>query len=105
MCQHGGFEGNAQTLRIVCRVEKKIRDDSDKPLGLNLTFRSLASILKYDREIPRSRRAYQNRWSKGYYASESELAARIKRSCHWRHENKTAGEFPNHRVLHNGYCR
>jgi dGTPase len=92
MCQHGGFEGNAQTLRIVCRVEKKIRDDSDKPLGLNLTFRSLASILKYDREIPRSRRANEP-MVKGYYASESELAARIKGAVIGDTKTKRQGSF------------
>lgn len=39
----GGFEGNAQTLRILTNVEKK------KPnfVGLNLTYRSLLSVVKY----------------------------------------------------------
>ena len=39
----GGFEGNAQTLRILTSVEKK------KPgfPGLNLTYRTLLSVVKY----------------------------------------------------------
>lgn len=39
----GGFEGNAQALRILTNVEKK------KPnfQGLNLTYRTLLSIVKY----------------------------------------------------------
>lgn len=39
----GGFEGNAQTLRIMTRIEKK------KPQfnGLNLTYRTLLSVVKY----------------------------------------------------------
>ena len=39
----GGFEGNAQTLRILTSVEKK------KPefAGLNLTYRTLLSVVKY----------------------------------------------------------
>lgn len=39
----GGFEGNAQTLRILTEIEKK------KPefKGLNLTYRTLLSIVKY----------------------------------------------------------
>ena len=57
MCRHGGFEGNAQTLRIVSRIEKKIHDDNGNPYGLNLTFRTLAAVLKYDKIIPRSRRS------------------------------------------------
>src|SRR5690606_9692054 len=55
MADHGGFEGNAQTLRILSRLEKKetrngeyapLSEGRDVRLGLNLTFRSLASILK-----------------------------------------------------------
>ena len=39
----GGFEGNAQTLRILTNVEKK------KPefAGLNLTYRTMLSVVKY----------------------------------------------------------
>jgi len=56
----GGFEGNAQTLRILSRIEKKRTEDwppaefkngQDLRRGLNCTFRSLASVLKYDRLI------------------------------------------------------
>ena len=79
MRKHGGFEGNAQTLRIVARLEKKIVDDVGKPFGLNLTFRTLASILKYDREIPRSRRP-EDKLAKGYYADEAKLVSKIKRA-------------------------
>ncbi|WP_247652199.1 deoxyguanosinetriphosphate triphosphohydrolase family protein, partial [Serratia symbiotica] len=39
----GGFEGNAQTLRILRKLEKK-HTYCD---GLNLTYRSLLSIIKY----------------------------------------------------------
>lgn len=39
----GGFEGNAQTLRILTNVEKKRADFR----GLNLTYRTLLSIVKY----------------------------------------------------------
>lgn len=40
----GGFEGNAQTLRTLTTVEQKRPDFQ----GLNLTYRSLLSIVKYD---------------------------------------------------------
>lgn len=39
----GGFEGNAQTLRILTNVEKKRADFR----GLNLTYRTLLSVVKY----------------------------------------------------------
>lgn len=60
----GGFEGNAQTLRVLSTLEKKIYDDTvakpdevfcsengDLRRGIDPTFRSIASILKYDNEI------------------------------------------------------
>lgn len=39
----GGFEGNAQTLRILTNIEKKRPEFR----GLNLTYRSMLSIVKY----------------------------------------------------------
>lgn len=39
----GGFEGNAQTLRILTTLERK----KNHFLGLNLTYRSLFSVVKY----------------------------------------------------------
>lgn len=39
----GGFEGNAQTLRILTTLEKK----HHKYRGLNLTFRTLMGVVKY----------------------------------------------------------
>lgn len=39
----GGFEGNAQTLRILTNVEKKRPDFR----GLNLTYRGMFSVVKY----------------------------------------------------------
>lgn len=90
MRRYGGFEGNAQTLRILARVEKKVYDGhtgsdgcgitaggADRRLGLNLTYRSLASVLKYDREIP-TRRNKDADLVKGHYASEKTLVEAIK---------------------------
>ena len=77
MRKHGGFEGNAQTLRIVARLEKKILNADETPAGLNLTFRTLAAALKYDNAIPRSRRS-NSKLVKGYYTTEAQLVRNIK---------------------------
>ena len=82
MRSNGGFEGNAQTLRILARLEKKepeapIGPKADDGVGLNLTYRTLASVLKYDCSIP-AKREEDEALVKGYYCSEQELVQRVK---------------------------
>ncbi|MFI7484266.1 deoxyguanosinetriphosphate triphosphohydrolase [Kocuria sp. M1R5S2] len=73
LTQHiGGFEGNAQTLRLLTRLEPKVLDDEDRPAGLNLTRAVLDATCKYPweaREAPL--RADGTRSSKfGVYADD-----------------------------------
>lgn len=88
MKKYGGFEGNAQTLRILSKLEKKEKGDNksrngfdrlrqDTRLGLNLCYRTLASILKYDKLIPLVRKK-NSAVTKGYYHSEKDLIKKIK---------------------------
>ncbi|MBO1852104.1 dGTP triphosphohydrolase [Burkholderia cenocepacia] len=84
MREFGGFEGNAQTLRIVTRLEKRDVNSTsaNDRCGLNLTYRSIAAMLKYDQKIPlhNNDRKEPDKLAKGYYASESDLILKVKKS-------------------------
>ena len=92
MAPFGGFEGNAQTLRILSRLIRRqypggVTDSTqlisttgeDKRIGLNATFRSIASIIKYDNLI-RDVRSGNSKLQKGYYWTESKIVNLAKRN-------------------------
>ena len=85
----GGFEGNAQSLRILAKLAKKEPQKSPE-VGLNLTHRSLAAILKYDNRIP-DKRKKKDPLVKGFYDTEKELVGKVKRSV--LGENEVDAEF------------
>lgn len=82
MRDHGGFEGNGQTLRILAQLEPYT-----EKAGMNLTRRSLLGVLKYpqtlnklqQQNIPALPESYRqlkaNEWHppKGVYADDSEI--------------------------------
>lgn len=81
MKEYGGFEGNAQTLRILAVTERKLVNTTaglSHNFGLDLTYRTLGSVLKYDHSIQEVRKMTAP-LAKGYYRSEQPLVDAIKR--------------------------
>lgn len=75
MHNFGGFESNAQTLRLISHTAKKDIDQK-QTFGLNLTYRTLAATIKYDQHIPPI--SDLGKLTKGYYHEESGLVEDIK---------------------------
>ena len=72
----GGFEGNAQTLRVMTRLEAKALDPrTGASVGLNLTRASLDASCKY----PWPRREGTRKF--GYYADDAEVFAWLRQGA------------------------
>lgn len=67
------FEGNAQTLRVLTKLQV-IGDD----LGLNLTVGTLASVMKYVAASDATNKSLQSRKKVGFFTSEAPLVNRIR---------------------------
>ena len=74
MRDHGGFEGNAQTFRILTRLERKHSNYE----GLNLTYQTLDGVLKYKACINATTiAASPHEPVKGFYGEDQELVEMI----------------------------
>ncbi len=71
----GGFEGNAQTFRILTHLERKHAAYE----GLNLTYQTLDGILKYKTCIDAAALAASDGPVKGFYAWDRELVETVIR--------------------------
>ena len=76
----GGFEGNAQTLRVLTRLEAKVHDDDrDRSVGLNLTRACLDASCKYP--WPRGDGGAGLEGKFGYYADDADIYAWVRRGA------------------------
>ncbi len=74
----GGFEGNAQSLRLLTRLEPKVFGPDDRPYGLNLTRASLDASVKYPWGLDAPVGDPSGRKKFGYYPEDEEAFAWLR---------------------------
>lgn len=76
----GGFEGNAQTLRLLTRLEPKVTAPDGRGVGLNLTRASLDASVKYPWPAHEAPARHGGRGSPkfGVYADDVEVFAWLR---------------------------
>lgn len=77
----GGFEGNAQSLRLLTRLEPKVFGDDGEPYGLNLTRASLDASLKYPWGLDTAVGDPSGRAKFGYYPEDEAAFAWLRRGA------------------------
>lgn len=83
--QIGGFEGNAQTFRLVGRLETKVVGAGRQPGGLNLTRATLDALTKYPWARGEGPNPAKSLRKFGYYADDAAL-------FEWMREGAPPGE-------------
>ncbi|HKH09124.1 MAG TPA: deoxyguanosinetriphosphate triphosphohydrolase, partial [Agromyces sp.] len=77
----GGFEGNAQTLRLLSRLEPKVFGDDGRSYGLNLTRASLDASCKYPWPEESGVADPSGRQKFGFYRSDLEVFEWMRRGA------------------------
>lgn len=69
----GGFEGNAQTLRLLTRIEPKVFTSDGRSVGLNLTRASLDATCKYPWTLAQAQQLSEHSVKFGAYQDDLEI--------------------------------
>lgn len=72
-CEFCGFDGNAQALRVVSKLERY----GDDPYGLNLTLGVISGIIKYPYDAEYALKVLKKK-KFGYFKSEEEVIEKLK---------------------------
>lgn len=72
-CEFCGFDGNAQALRVISKLERY----GDDPYGLNLTLGVISGIIKYPYDAEYATKKLKKK-KFGYFKSEEDIIEKLK---------------------------